>query len=102
MRDHRQKAGAERQYLLENKFTRDDIAKCAFPQTVQEQRCKEATLAFSAGWDEAQKWEVSEAAREAIAVQAMQGLVSAGEKDLETLARNAYKIADAMIESRKK
>ena len=107
MRNHRQKAGAERKYLLENKFTRDDIAKCAFPQTVQEQRCQEATFAFSAGWDEAQKWEVSEDQRQNIAVQAMIGLLS-GEKSgkifqsVEHMAEYAYKCADAMIKARKK
>lgn len=64
---------------------------------------KTIQLAFSQGWDEAQKWEVSEAQREGIAVQAMVGLLSGSNGTLskQDVAKYSYAMADEMIRARK-
>ena len=63
-------------------------------------RNRDITIAFSTGWDGAQKWERTEAQRQGIAVQAMNGLLGNTSFDqLEdcTIAKEAYNMADAMM-----
>ena len=57
------------------------------------------SIAFSTGWREAQKWEVTEAQRQGIAVQAMNGLLASDTDypSAEKMAEDAYTMADAMI-----
>lgn len=105
MRSLKNRQQAETRYLLSSKFTQDDIDNCAFPKTVQQQRCKDATIAFSAGWANAVNFDVSEESRSEIAVQAMVGLLSSQGPDevinTKIIAAIAYAMADDMIEAAK-
>jgi hypothetical protein len=70
-------------------------------------RQRDLTTAFSTGWDDAQKWEATEAQRQGIAVQAMNGMLASDGNDgahfqsKEAIARQAYQMADAMMKAAK-
>lgn len=104
MRDHKQKAAAERAHLLERGFTRDQLdGGNLLPDSYD--RMKDCVISFTTGWEEAQKWEVSQAWRNELASRAMQGFLAGDpmmyQKDRSTLVKEAYKIADMMIRGSK-
>lgn len=106
-RSSRDRDNALYEYLLNLNFTREEIDKSSFPVSEREERCQRCAFDFSEGWAQAQKWEVSEAQRQGIAVQAMVGLLSADGRDGsfesgESLAIAAYRMADSMIAAAKK
>lgn len=105
MRDHRQKGAAHKAHLLERGFTLEECGMhIRWTDPKRFERFRELSSAFDCGWDEAQKWEVGEAERDALAAQAMIGLLAAGnlmEIEASNLAKTAYLIADAMIKARK-
>ncbi len=104
MRDSEQRHFALMRHLRENGFSSEPPIGLGEEARYAEHR--RLTVSFCAGWEEAQKWEASEAERNAIANQAMQGLL-AGEASGDTFnncddrAENSYEMADAMIKARK-
>lgn len=104
-RDHTAKSYATRDHLLERGFTRDEVhSKFPPSETARFERFRDCSISFSTGWDEAQKWQVSEDERNALAAQILQGLLAGRSNSVSSPATGyielAYEITDELIEKR--